>query len=291
MENSGRKLYTEKLSFIHPLFSIEKSNRYTLLFEFHSSELTYCIVEQDTNLLLLFKEIRALQFSKNGAAEWVSHYFSQEELFSTRNWKKICLNIASDKITLVPTAFYTENKKEEFLNFNHIVDLNENKVLVDHLRSVDSYLLYAVNSKLNKVFDQFFPGNKIMCSGTVFLNSVFTEIPSLTNSVAINIRESFFELLIFNNGLKFYNIFPYQGVDDFLYFLLAGCEQNKVNPSFSELFIVGNCDVQSDLINSIRNYFEKISFGISEKTVTREKIMTEVPSHFYFTLFTRLNCE
>ena len=291
MDKGERNFFKEILSYSNTEAKLESPERLVLILEMDSYEISYLVVNPEKKQLNELKVFKLTKFSSVVDEVYLSQFFNFFQNDILRNWKRVLVNYVSEKSTLVPSAYYSEEEKDRFFFFNHAVSTSEKMVLADYVPAIDSYLLYSIDQKIKEFISKKFPGSISKSTSTVFVSSVLHEMLNKGKYVAIHIRDSYLDVLLYNNGLKFYNSFQYQGIDDFIYFLLASSEQFKFNPNECEVFVSGNCDVHSDLMDYVRKYFMKLTFAVTEKNIQRDGEKLELASHFYYTLFTRINCE
>ena len=291
MDTKERKLYHEFLNLTAPNFFLDKSSSVVLVVEVHLENLILLGIESETREILFLRDIRPEGFMNKRSIDFLSEFFKVNTNFFSRNWKKVFVNYVTKKSTLVPALFYSVEDKDKFFSFNHSFDVSTEQVLSDYLPRIDSYLLYSVDRVLKELIDINLPGNVLKNTGSIFISTIVSKLKSKKVYLAVNIRELFFEIILFKEEFKFYNSFLYDGVDDLMYFLLASCQEQNLLPSETEILVVGNCDVDSDVLNSIRNYFVQVQFGITEREITRGEVFYPIPSHFYYTLLNRFDCE
>ena len=231
---------------------------------FDAEQATLCLEISNDSLMCLIitteneiQMIKHLQVNNGYTKLNLSEALASEELFKSR-FKKVLISCFDLPYTIVPTAFFDETKKAEFLQFTTLIG-KQDVFLHDEIHSIESKLIYSIDESIKNILDKFFPNHHLICGTTQLIQSF---LPSKKNkqSALIHFRKNAFDLLLHQKKIIFCNSFSIITAEDVLYFLLSSIELNQFNPSEMEVFISGEIEKDSIWMKMIKKYFQTISY-------------------------------
>jgi len=211
--------------------------------------------------------------------------------YQSTDFKSVSLALVSSLYTLVPSPLFQSSKKQDYIELNHqLHDPLEFTFLSEEVSGVKSQLVYAFPTNLYRYLSGTF--GKIQfhhyltpCLEAISLRAIGKE------SMHIHIGSDRFDVCYFaNEKLQLVNSFTYQSTEDFIYYLLYVMEQLKINRDRIPLFIQGEFEESSHLIDLIHNYVRSPQIVERSKAINYSKPLDQLPRHQYANLFNLYLC-
>ena len=274
-----------KTKLIAPDFDFKQSSKLRACLEISATDMI-------TALFSVQNELVYLQHYTYKSTEKINEVFEhliQTEAFFSQMYLNVYVGVLNPFYTIVPTALYHNENKEQWLKFNHSIT-DEIVVLSDDVYSSDSKCIYAINKKLKQLIDQTFPNNHIKHKTTYVTESLSTIASKRYKSCLVHINADNFDVALYDKKMIFFNTFEYQSSEDFLYFILASLEQNNFAVDETEITLAGEIETQSALYDTLKEYFPKIKFAVNNKAIVLKNDFEKQPNHFYYSLFNLYLC-
>jgi hypothetical protein len=197
----------------------------------------------------------------------------------------------SSKFTIVPAALYDPGKKDEYYEFNHV--LNEGSIILSNrLGDPESFLLFPISGFLSEIFGSYYPGITPLHQVKPLLNHISHARKSLNGIyIHMHVEKEFFNLIVFDQNLmKFCNAFRYRNITDILYFALnvfrnLGLSQEET------VHLSGYTERYDDLASNLSLYIRSLRFAEPAGNFTFSYVFDDTTLHRYLNLFTSVNCE
>ncbi len=228
-------------------------------------------------------------FKPNGKIHEVFEHLMHSEAFFSQGYTSVYISISNALYTVVPSSLFQADNKEKWLAYNHVLDADD-VVLSDDINSTDSMCVYVINQKLKVLIDQTFPNNHIKHRSTCITESLSTLASKTHKTCLVHVGSDSFDNALYDKKLLFFNTFEYQSTEDFLYFILASLEQNKLAVDETEIVLAGEIETQSALYDTLKEYFPKLKFAVHNKTILLNNDFAKLPNHFYYSLFNLYLC-
>ena len=279
------------LNLVDELFSTKQSSSCHLSMEAGLDGFSFCIFDTKTNKFLVLQH-----FPFNGVtnftqvAEKISGIIKENELLKN-SFRSVSCAVVHGKSTLVPNALFDENQKHNFLSFNVPLSSDEG-IRVNTLKNLDSRNIFAIHIAVENTVKAFFPNVRFFHHSTPLLESTLAAFKNEPEKkMVVHVCRSQFEIIVTEGKkLLFYNTFPYQSSEDFIYYVLFVCEQLQLNPEKAELVLLGEFERSSALYEILRKYIRHIHFGGRSENFEYSHKLDTVPKHFYYNLFSQYLC-
>jgi len=263
--------------------------------DFDAEQAILCIEIYNEGLLfLIYTNDKQIQYLKHVQVKIghqklnLSEAITNEVVLKLR-FKKVFISYFDLSYTIVPTAFFDESKKEEFLKFSTIVGKND-LFLHDELPSLESKLIYSIDEEIKTKLTQFFPNHRLMCGISRIIYS-FVSPKKNKPSALLHFRKNAFELLLHHKKIIFCSTFTIVTAEDVLYFLLSTVELNQFNPSEMDLIISGDIEKDSIWMKMINKYFPSIIYS-APKDFQPDQLPFELnKQHQFYQLLNLIHCE
>ena len=268
---------------------INSTENYELCLQAGSDSLSFCVLDTIRNKFLLIRSFEP-ENSKYLNAERVKEILNRDD-FLLKKYKKVNLIMPSQKFTIVPATLYDPARKDEYFEFNHV--LNEGSLILSNkLSDPDSFLLFPVPAPLSGVMDSFFPGVLPFHQVKPLLNHISHTRKSINGLyLHLHVDREFFILIVFDqNMMKFCNSYKYRNINDIMYFTLnvfrtLGISQEET------VHLSGFTEKYDDLSSNLSLYIRSLKYAEPSGNFTFSYVFDDMTLHRYLNLFTVVNCE
>ena len=270
-------------------FDLKRLHLCTLLIELDMHRITYAVLDQRNGKIVLLKEIAAEP--SDNAAETLINCINNDAILKAR-YSKILLSAVCNKYTLVPSAFYDDDKSEGLFLFGNTLDEGENLKTVA-LKMPLASLIYSAPDVFDALSVKCFDDAQLFAHVAILVQACMQRFRYKQHPVmVVHIRNGSYDLVLINESkLKLVNTFQYVSNDDFIYYLLFACEQLGLNPETVETFLSGEVVDDSDEATAIRKYFSKCAFIPRTLNHGFAPVFDEIQAHRFTTLFDLSLCE
>lgn len=194
-------------------------------------------------------------------------------------YSDITLLIRKKDFITVPESYYSENLDELFkLSYNLP---EEDKILLDKLE-YGLGAAYAIDKSLADAIITKFPRVNIRPEATVILKKLFKEVNFRQSRILISINNGNLIIYAINEGkLLLCNSFQAKSNDDIFYFVMLTVEQLHFLPAETELVILGEPPLRSEIFELFKNYIKEINIWMEEYQIDQDVKNTKVLSQSF----------
>ncbi len=280
------------ISFLDKSFHEKNTRSYVLSAVLDESGLTAAVYDPGKNKVI---GLHSQSFETPDKKE-VSDRF--EELLNKTPWlslpfSKVCMAFGNKLSTLIPRPLFDEKNAALYLEFNHPLQTGS-RVVFDSLSHTDTVVVYSLPTALIEKLKSTWPNLMLKHASTSLVESlaILVKNKGEDNTLFANVSNDSFELVCFReNKLHFYNRFPFNTKEDFMYFLLSAIEQMELNPETVKLYLMGKIDKSDAFYEIVYRYVRHIDFVERNDNFLYSYVLDEVKAHEHFVLFNSLPCE
>lgn len=207
-------------------------------------------------------------------------------------YKRINLACFFQPLVLVPGNVHDREEQEAAYQFSCKLPMGHS-LRVDSLSRLDAFGIFAIPDDVQSFLDEVFPSNKMVHSGSACIESMISalEYENWHPDMVLHIRSSSFEVILFEKEtLRYYKHFPYQDIDDLLYYLFYVLQQLRKDALNMQIMLAGEINVNSNVYDRIASYFKKVKFIGRNETYTFTPGFDSIPNHYYFNLLNLNSC-
>ena len=268
-----------------PDFDFSNHGKLRACIDVSSAELIFSLFTAENELAYL----QHCLLKANEKVADVLEYLIETDPFFSQNYANVYICVSNSLYTLVPTALFVNENKAELLKFNHTIT-NESVVLSDEIVSADSHCVYAIDKRVKELLDKTFPNNHVKHKTSCLIESLPTTTSKTHKTCLVNVQGNSMDVALYNKKLLFFNTFEFQTAEDFLYFILAGLEQNACLLDETEVVLAGEIEAGSALYLTLKEYVPKLKFAVTNRSILKKNDFVKLPDHFYYTLFNLYLC-
>lgn len=280
------------ISFIDKTYDSTLTNLYHLSIQISLDGFSFCILDIPKGKYIVLKGYNFFLKRPRILLKHVREIIEGEEMLNL-NYKSIELLYSTNLFTLIPQPFYQKNAVERFVSFNHAI---EKGYVVDKqlFPKAEAWCGYAVPENLKEYLEAKYPRASFrhnlypLVEGALKANRNYPD----RQQVHLNFFRSYFEVAVVSGGrLLLANIFNYANEKDVLYYVLYLFDQLKLPAETTELVVHGQLAQVAPLYHLFKKYIKRTSFAKPNSTFTYSYTFSQVPEHYYTSLFDLYKCE
>ena len=169
MQKVGKNTISTKFSWevkgLKPA-DLEKSS---LCIELGNDFLNYALFSPTKEPLVL----KSLQSNKFGGAGSIDAFLEYDEILN-HSFQKVFISLQNVNYTLVPKAFYKEEEKNTYAQFNS-GQKKDILIIADDVKRIDAKLVYGISNTLKKSIDKHFPNHHTRAAVGLQIEAAHTE--------------------------------------------------------------------------------------------------------------------
>lgn len=207
-------------------------------------------------------------------------------------FKTVKIAYDGKKSTLVPAAYFNQDEKEHFLNFNFSRE-KEELVFSDHLMPLDAWLIFTVPAPVVDAAREIFPKCRVIHASSLLIESIWINYKNriTASHVFLHLREPLLDLMIFDGKQMYYfNTFTFRAPEDIVYYLIFVLEQLDLNPETIPLVMLGTCEAEESLPDLLNRYMRHIETGKRNDAYSYSYVLNKLPYHASFPLLNFFSC-
>ena len=263
-----------------PTLTNTKDSRLSI--QFNLDGFSFCISNNTTKEIVYFSEY--VFDEKQGTPE--SLLGQIEEIFKTdiqlqKDFSSVLVIHQNDLFTLVPNAYFSEDKLLEYLDFN-IKTITTDFITFDDIQSINAKNVYVPYVNINNYLFQNFGEFEYKHHLTVLIEQLISLPASEERKVYINVSKDNFDLVILQNKkLAFSNSFYFETKEDFIYYILFTFEQLKIEVEEVKVYFTGAIDLETEIYKITYQYVRNIFFLESTNKIVNQLV---APKHSNYIL-------
>ncbi len=200
--------------------------------------------------------------------------------------------LVDENYTLVPKAYFDENKLESYLNFNKKPINDEQLSYEFELLETDQVaIVYAIPILLKQYIEETFSSFNWSHFAFPLLESILTN-NSKEPLLTLHIQYNRFDIIYSKDRrLKFFNSYEYKSSEDLIYFLLYVMEQLDLDRETINVQLIGEFEEKSSIYELLFKYIRNVSFGNRPQNINYSNVLSSLAKHQYTNLFNQYLCE
>ena len=224
------------------MFDNAKSTDYQLCIEVGANHYSYTVLDENHNL-------KAISFTGNSILSNI------DDSNLTLPYANTKISLHTSNFTFIPTSLYNESDKAnyaQFLNGDETTNSHTHQFLDAEITSLNTF----DETELQEI-KNLFPSAKVYPQYIPFIEGSKIHLKDvLGKQLIINLKANNLEILILEDSkLQFYNVFECLNDEEILYYLLATCQQNKIDPQEISLNIAGDLTQYSNAYSLLQKAF------------------------------------
>jgi hypothetical protein len=270
---------------------VENTSRYDLLLFIGETNCSFCFYDDVQRAIVGLCDLMVEAEEKDSPHVILKAAIETEPILTSR-FRNYKVAVQSRKNTLVPNELFEPKSLHEY--FDWVTELEEKEILFyDPVKNLEANNIYSVHKKLYKKLNDIFPNPEIFSLNSVLLHNLLRENKGTRNKKMFAYKEhTLLHLFYIENGkLIFSNSFTIETEEDFVYYILAVCEQLHINTGLLQLVLMGNIEPKDSFHELLTNYLEHIGFADFPKGIYIPQELQQIPAHRFHHLIALALCE
>lgn len=255
---------------------IKKNSNITLInikdtklsIQFNLDGFSFCITNNTTKEVLYFSEyiFEEKQITPESLLKKIEEIFKTDE-YLQKDFSSVLVLHQNNLFTLVPNAYFSEDKLSEYLNFN-IKTLATDFIAFDDIKGINAKNVYVPYVNINNYLFQNFGEFEYKHHLTGFIENLISLPNSEEKKVFVNVSKNTIDVVVIKNKqLEFSNSFYFETKEDFIYYILFTFEQLKLDVETIKLYFTGDIELESEIYNITYQYIRNILFLESNSSI------------------------
>ena len=242
-----------------PTLTNTKETRLSI--QFNLDGFSFCISNNTSNETVYFSEYEFDE--KQGTPENLLKQI--EAIFKTdiqlqKDFSSVLVIHQNNLFTLVPNAYFSEDKLLEYLDFN-IKTIATDFITFDNIESMNAKNVYVPYVNINNYLFQNFGEFEYKHHLTILIEKLISLPASKERKVYINVSKENFDVVILQNKkIEFSNSFSFETKEDFMYYILFTFEQLKIDVEEVKIYFTGAIDIETEIYKITYQYVRNIFF-------------------------------
>ena len=270
-------------------FVKENSSTYNLSILIGMDRFSYAIIDGQ-NLLTL----KSYKLSSDLKSEKELHTALQDIFIEDKILKlpfgKTTVGLTNNQSTLVPNNFFQKEATNTYLR-NQISSLAKQQVFIDDIKNVKAKNVYAYNQEIYFLVKGYLPNAHFCHSSTATLQG-FLSLSQNTKKIYVNVKGDHLQIAFLDGKeLVFYNAFSFEDEQNFIYHIVLIYNQFNLSTESVPTVLSGQITQDSKSYRILYRYINHIEFSDAPFSIRFGKKYQDIPTHFYFDLFSLGLCE
>lgn len=240
---------------------IEKANssNYILSIRIESNGFCFFVFDILQKKFIFFKNV-LFDFSQHlSATNQIKNNIDSDSIFNFP-FRKVNIIYCGQSYTLLPSAFYDADKKEDLLKFNQAL-IDEDIVKSSLIKGTDIINIFSFPKLYFDFFQQKFPNAFIHHQASLL---VFDAVKKTDSSKQFHIDvypDFFYATVVENTHLLLSNTYSYTNLNEFVYHIINLYDKLELNQQETKLYFSGEIEKEGKEINILKDYIQNIHFA------------------------------
>ncbi|MCF8247488.1 MAG: DUF3822 family protein [Saprospiraceae bacterium] len=275
-------------------FNKKLSTAYQLSILIGMDSLVYFAFDTNNNNALLLRKVPYVQSSGTdgfGLIEELKKIFAREDLLAYL-FRRVKITMPDIQPVLVPARLYNEYEKTTY--FTELMGQGQvDAIQNDELEELALQILYPTDPTFMAMLKKQFPTAKFYNNTTPYLLGCRKTLDEdrTHNLFAHFTQKNIYITLFEKKNLLFSNSFKYQTAGDALYYILLTYNQHNLDPAQQSLNLSGQILANAEIYKTLFRYIGELKFMPFPNFLNFSRKFSEVPTHFFFDLYSLALCK
>lgn len=282
----------QNIHFIDKSFDYTDVDKYHLSLQVFLKGFSFSVLDRTCNKYVALAHYAFSRItSYRTLVKLIGEIIDNEPLLQCR-FNHIKILYATPDYTFVPSAFYSEDSKNDYFKFNQ--ELKAGQTLhTNYIFGNSTYVIYSVPGVLSNFFQTRFANAKFYHQSVPVIEELTLKSKMEDNGkrVLVNVYPAIFDfVLIEGRDIVLFNTFSYKSVADFNYFFLNAVDNLKLSPLTIPVSVCGMVPSDHQIMESLKKYIKNISYFARPSHFDYAYGFNEVPSHYFTNMINLYQC-
>lgn len=277
-------------------FSIDDLTHYSLLLLVDDRRLQLAVVDTQEGAGMIVEDYVLEEVpSTEELIQTLQQLFENHPLLMAGYWKSIKLAVKNQKFTLVPGAYFSQEKLRHYLSFSaETTPDRDGYYRYQHVQS-QAVNVFAANKKLVERIRSWYPSLEVpvIHHGSALIEGIQANRDfTYYKDVHLHLDEDRFSVTVTeDNKLLFYNQFPGHDPQEVVKYTLTTMQELGLDRNESRVILRGNIPGHSAYAQTLYRYVRHLEMGSRPSYLKFSYTFDELPDHQYFDLYGLYVCE
>jgi hypothetical protein len=263
--------------FIDESFDTTNCQNYTLSIQCSLNGFSLLVFDPVTNKFIALVEQEFIVASPFELKNELDLLFKNEPILNY-TFKKVKATFLDKRSVIIPDQIIGEADWDDLYYFTFDKKRDE-QVLRNVVVPNTSSILFSVPGLVYRCIKNQFPDCGFFATPLPIINFGLKHKSTYPQFLVSKFGDLLLVCFISDQKIHFINHFYVKNYIDCLYYILSVSKKLNINPK-AELKLFGKIELQSDLIESLKNYFEKVDFARIGNRYSLSQSFPNVPDHF-----------
>lgn len=274
--------------FIDESFDTNHCQNYTLAIQCSLHGVSFLVFDPVISKFIALLEHEAIMATPFELKNELEHLFKNEPILNY-NFKKVKATFINQRSVMIPDPIIGEADRNDLFNFTFDKKTDE-QVLQNVVVPTVTSILFSVPGIVYRSIKAQFPDCEFFATPLPIIHFGL-ELKAISPQLLVT---KFGDLLMVcflsERKIHFLNHFYVKNYIDCLYYILSVARKLTIDPKV-EIKLLGKIELQSELIVSLKNYFEKVEFAQIGNRYSVSQSFPAIADHFRLPIYELALCE
>jgi hypothetical protein len=188
-----------------------------------------------------------------------------DEIFNLHQIKNVKLAFANELFSLVPSEYYKEDTKADYLKFN-VQLFSEDHIVAEYISDIDAYLLFIPYMNYHNVLLEFVEEFDFVHFNQTLIEDTYKKQSENQQKMKVFVRQKQLDIVSFDGyNFKMCNTFSFNSDIDIIYYILFSIEELDFNQEDMVLNIFHE-QQEHNWVDVLKKYVKNIVFEEEDLT-------------------------
>ena len=267
-------------------FDVNLIAKYDLYVQLHINCLNLCVFDTEDNQCIFFESYDFSGVESDASLlDCLKSVWENNHLLTAGAWHKVvCLNV-NREFVFIPYEHYNEDAAINYLMLNTHFDKDQHTLHQIKHYELDAVCSFPVNNTLEDWLNEQYKNIAVQYA---HINSCFLQglLANDHEGLSVSIHPELLSIgLLSNRKIKFINTFPYQTVDDILYFVLFVMDELGLSSEETSITMWSTEDEIDEVKGMLQKYIRNVELGNRPGNLNFPESFNTLPQQHSFDLF------
>ena len=282
----------QNIHFIDKSFDYVSVDKYHLSLQVFLKGFSFSVLDRERNKYVALAHYQFNRItSVRTLAKQIDGIVADEPLLQCP-FSHVKLMYCTPDYTFVPAAFYSDNDKAAWFDFNQELK-RDCELMSNYIFGNSSYVVFGVPTVLANLFRDRFNAVRFYHQSVPLIEELTlkSKLEGEGRRVLVNVMPAFFDFVLIENGeITLYNTFSYKSTEDFNYFFLNAIDNMKLSPLNTQVSVCGIVSADSPVLESMQEYIRNIDYFVRPGHFEYAYGFNDVPSHYFTNMINLYQC-
>lgn len=274
--------------FIDESFDTNHCQNYTLAIQCSLHGVLFLVYDPVINKFIALLEHEAIMATPFELKNELEHHFKNEPILNY-NFKKVKATFINQRSVMIPDPIIGEADRNDMFNFT-FDKKNDEQVLQNLVVPTVTSILFSVPGIVYRCIKVQFPECEFFATPLPIIHFGLKQKAISPQLLVSKFGDLLMVCFLSERKIHFLNHFYVKNYIDCLYYILSVAKKLTIDPKV-EIKLFGKIELQSELVSSLKNYFEKVEFVQIGNQYSVSQSFPAIPDHFRLPIYELALCE